>query len=833
MPSSRHSFASASGRLSLLAAAGFVTGVVLHRASVPGQATLPVLLALAWPLVRPGGRGLLIAAAALSAGLIAHAVDRAADPVPRLLASWRSRGFQDHVSPVEVRGRVVDVEALPDGRVALLVDLRQVALPGCEPEAIHAFRTVRARLSVPAGEGPCPQSPSPGDFLQASARIGPARSFRNPGAFDYGAYLGARGISLVGTVKSARLVEIDAGRRSVLAGFLPGARGAIVRALDRAGQAEEGSTVPLLRALLVGVREELPAGFEESMVRAGVYHIIALSGFNVALLAGLVAGLLRLVHAPPWSRRLLLGAVVLAYWAVACRSGSMSRATLMALLPIVGAGFGRRVSAIGSMASSLVILLAAGPGWIDDAGFQLSFAATFGILVVPPPRDGPPASTAGRHAGIVARSSGAVLRGLVASLRVSAAALAGTSLLSARHFQALTPVALAANLFAVPLAALLLLLGIGAALVETAWHRGAACLIAACGALTQGLERLCTLAAQVPWGSLYVVPPPWLVVVSGLVALAGFGSGRRACRRAAMAFLLGAIALTALRGRAPLSTGRLEVTILDVGQGDAIVVRFPDGATMLVDAGGFARSSFDVGARVVAPALRAMGILRLDVLAITHAHRDHLGGAVSIVRQMRPEAIWLGRMPRDDPSVGVLLRLAARLGIRVLQPRGGVRTRIGGSDVEVHNPGRGAGAEPGVSNDDSLVLRLGLGARHALLTGDLERDGEAALIRAGRDLEAELLKVPHHGSRTSSTGEFLSRVRPRMAAISVGASNPWGHPDGGLVERLESEGIVVRRTDRDGAVLFATDGSAPWTARRLTVPADGDGAALRGSEPSE
>ena len=805
----------------------------MHRACGPGGAALLVLLALVWPLLRPGRRGLLIAAAALGAGLIASAVDRAADPAPRLLAAWRSRGFQDHVSPLEVRGRVIEVEPLPDGRVALLVDLRQVTLPGSEPEAIDAIRTIRARLTVPAGEGPSPPAPSPGDFLQASARIGPPRSFRNPGAFDYGAYLGARRISLVGTVKSPRLVRIDAERHSVLAGFLPGARGEIVRALDRAGAGEEGSTVPLLCALLVGEREDLPAGFEESMVRAGVYHIIALSGFNVALLAGLVAGLLRLVHAPPWSRRLLLGTVVLAYWAVACRSGSMSRATLMALLPIVGAGFGRRVSAIGSMASSLVILLTAGPAWIDDAGFQLSFAATFGILVVPPQGDSPPAPKTGPHAGIVRRSAGAVLRGLAASLRVSAAAMAGTALLSARHFQALTAVALAANLIAVPLAASLLLLGIGAAMVETVWHRGAACLIALCGALTQGLERVCTFAAQIPWGSVYVVPPPWLAVVSGLVALAGLGSGRLMFRRAAMVFLLGAVALTALRGRAPRPTGRLEVTLLDVGQGDAIVVRFPDGATMLVDAGGFARSSFDVGARVVAPALRAMGILRLDILAITHAHRDHLGGAPAIVRQMRPEAIWLGRMPRDDPSVGALLRLAARLGIRVLQPRGGVRTRIGGADVEVHNPGRGAGPETGVSNDDSLVLRLGLGARHALLTGDLERDGEAALVRAGRELSAELLKVPHHGSRTSSTAEFLGRVRPRIAAISVGTSNPWGHPDRGLVERFGAEGIVVRRTDRDGAVLFATDGRAPWTARCLTAPAGGEGGALRGSAPWE
>lgn len=834
MPSSRSSLASASGRQSLLAAASFAAGVVLDRASVPRAAMLLVfVLLLLTPLARTGRRRLCLAAAALAAGVLVSWLDRAADPVPRLLGEWRSRGFLDHVSPVGIQGRVIDLEALPDGRLALLVELRSIELPGEEPGTIDAVRAIRARLTLPVSEDPSLPEPRPGDFLEMSARIGPPRSFRNPGAFDYRSYLAARRIPLVGTVKSARLVRIDTERRSVLRSLLPGARRGIVQALARAGGGAEGSTVPLLQALLVGEREDLPADFEESLVQAGVYHIIALSGFNVALLAGLVSGLLRLVRPPPWLRRLLLGLVVLAYWAVACASGSMSRAALMALLQIVGAGFGRRVSAIGSMASSLLILLVSGPGWIDDAGFQLSFAATFGILIVPPSRDGLPAAPPGSYDSVASRSARAVLRGLSASLRVSAAALAGTALLSARHFHTLTPIALAANLIAVPLAAALLVLGVGAALVESAWHGVAARLIAACGVLTHGLERLCALAARVSWGSFYVIPPPWLLVVLGLAALAAIGSGRTSCRRAGLAILIGLLALSAFRGRQPRPTGRLEMTVLDVGQGDAILVRFPEGATMLIDAGGFARSGFDVGARVVAPALRAMGILKLDFLAITHAHRDHLGGATAIVRQMRPDEIWLGRMPRDDPSVGVLLRLAARLGIRVLQPRGGVRTRIGGSIVEVHNPGRGGGTASGVSNDDSLVLRLGFGMRHALLTGDLEKEGEAMLIRGGRDLEAELLKIPHHGSRTSSTPEFLERVRPRMAAISVGASNPWGHPDRGLVERLEGEGIVVTRTDRDGAIRFFTDGRSAWGARPLIAPGDGGRAAFRGSAPSE
>ena len=834
MSSSWTSPTTAAGHLSLLVAASFTAGTLLPRATWSCRSAVLLLFAGALILVaRSGLPRVLSLVAALGAGVTVAAAHHAADPLPDLLAAWRARGFEEHVSPVGLQGRVIDVEALPDGRVALLLSLQRVTLPGWEAQRIDALRAIVARVTFSVSEDRALPAPRPGDFVEVTARIGTPRTFRNPGAFDYAAYLGARRIALVGSVKSARLVRIDPERRSVFARILPGTRGAIVAALVRAGAGGREDTVALLAALLVGERDDLPADFEESLIRAGVYHIIALSGFNVALVAGIVSGLLRLLHLPPWARRLVLGIVVLAYWAVARTSGSMSRAALMAILQIGGAALGRRVPGIGSMSSALVILLAIGPMWIDDAGFQLSFAATFGILVAASPRGAGRGGSTPPGAGTIARSAETARRGLAASLRISAAALAGTALLSARHFQTLTPIALASNLIAVPLAAALLVLSVGVTLLEGFWHQASAGLVAVCDSLALGLDRLCTTVTLVPWGSFYVIPPSWPLVVLGLAAMAGIAYGRTAVRRSATALLVAAIALTAMRGRMPRPTGRLEIVVLDVGQGDAIVVRFPHGPTMLVDAGGLARSSFDVGARVVAPALRAMGILRLDVLAITHAHRDHLGGAPAIVRQMRPAAIWLGRMPRDDAEVGGLLDLAARLGIPVVYPRSGVRIGMGGSVVEVHNPGRQAAPASGVSNDDSLVLRLGFGGRHALLTGDLEREGEATLVGAGRDLRAELLKIPHHGSRTSSTEAFLLSVRPRIAAISVGAANPWGHPDRGLVYRLETEGIAVVRTDRDGAVQFTTDGRAPWTARLLTAEAGGRLGALRESERSE
>jgi competence protein ComEC len=250
--------------------------------------------------------------------------------------------------------------------------------------------------------------------------------------------------------------------------------------------------------------------------------------------------------------------------------------------------------------------------------------------------------------------------------------------------------------------------------------------------------------------------------------------------------------------------------MLDVGQGDAILLQLPTGLTVLIDAGGFPGSSFDVGARVVAQALRTLGILRLDLLILTHAHTDHLGGAAAIVREFAPRAIWIGALPPDDPEVQHLVRMAEERTIPVVLPRRGVALTIGGSRLEVLNPG---GADPSGrdgANRGSLVVRIVLLDRQALLTGDLERDSERELLRSGHDLRADLLKVGHHGSRTSTSPDFLHAVAPEIALISVGSTNSWGHPHDEVVRRLLAAGSIVRRSDRDGAVRYRTDGRAPW-----------------------
>jgi competence protein ComEC len=260
--------------------------------------------------------------------------------------------------------------------------------------------------------------------------------------------------------------------------------------------------------------------------------------------------------------------------------------------------------------------------------------------------------------------------------------------------------------------------------------------------------------------------------------------------------------------------------MLDVGQGDAAVVTFPNGRTLLVDAGGVPRGAFDIGDRVVGPALRARRLLRLDHLAVTHPDADHVGGARSIVRDFAPGDVWWG-VPVANHQPSAILRVEAdrqRAAWRTLQR--GDRLEIGGADVILHHPPPPDWERQRVRNNDSLVMELRYGRVSMLLTGDIDREVEAQLASSLAPGGLVVLKVPHHGSATSSSHALLQTLRPAIALIGVGRGNPYGHPAPWVLGRLHDVGAEVFRTDLDGQIDVVTDGDRieveTWTGRRVT-----------------
>jgi competence protein ComEC len=806
---SGHPLDSASGRRLLSSALAFAAGVTAPSIASAALGAISIGTSLARRRRLAAWRSLPIW---FAAGAIVGFAHHRLDPVAALLRAWQAAGFEERSTPIVLEGRVLDLERHAGDRLAFVVGLERFWLPGGGEDRSGSGRGARARLTVPLPEA-APLPWNEGDRIRLPARLGRPRSFRNPGAFDYGAYLAARGIRLTGTVKSLLLVErLDAAPR--WRRLLPSLRRRAVSALHGAAGVEGKTTAAFLAALLLGERQSLPPALEEALQRAGVFHIIALSGMNVGLVLLMCAGVLSLLPATGRGKWLLLLAAVLIYWGTVRHGGSIARASLMVLVHLGGKLSGRRVAPLGALAVSGLLLLAWRPAWILDSGFQLSYAATFGLL----------AALRSRVPAVARRPRGrsAAAGVLLGSLRTSAAALLATAPFTALHFHTLVPASLLANLIAVPLASLSLLLAVLVVSAAGPAPPIAALLSSVAGGLLRALEWTSHLCAALPGGFLFVLPPSlalaaaWASALS-VLALTWNPSTRRLA--AALAVSLATVVVAAGRGVRP--SGRLEVIALDVGQGDAILTRFPNGLTLLCDAGGVLPGDFDLGARVVAPALRGLGHLRIDILAITHAHRDHIGGAASVLRQLRPRALWLGAMPQADPGVESLLARAEEAGVAVVQPRRGVRLGLGGGKIEILHPAVGDSQDGAPRNDDSLVLRIALGEQAALLTGDAEAGVEEELSSGPLPISAGLLKVAHHGSASSTRDRFLDRVGPTLALISVGPANPFHHPSPKVIDRLGRLGASILRTDREGAVGAWTDGRRPWTGAPLTaVPPD-------------
>ncbi len=700
-----------------------------------------------------------------------------------LCAAWRGHPPQilTETRTVRVAGTVIGDVRAENGYEA--------------PLALDGGPVVRARLREPIG---------PGDRLVVRGRLVPFDEARNPGEASPRALGLAEGLAgeLIGQLVIARAPPDPRDART-WATRLRAALSVRLRTVVR----EPEATV--VAGALWGERGTLPRGLRDDFQATGTVHVLVTAGLHLGVVTAVVLGLLRAGRVPRIAASLAALPPVVAYAWLSGGHLPSQRAAVMVCVALLARACGARLLSWNGLALAALVVAALWPAAVGSVSFALSFScvAAIGLFARPLGR-------ALECAALPGQVRVALPERVREALALTAATQLGVWPLSAATFGLLAPYALVANAVVVPATALAMLTG-GAALALA----GVPLLGAIAATLTtwdvDAILRVVNGVATLPGARVSVAPPPAFAVVGyDLAALLAAWLIARRPRLAAvvLAIASAAVLLSTLR----LPDGKLTIVMLDVGQGDGIVVRTPRGHTLLIDSGGRLERGPNVGGaspaevigeRVVLGYLRREGVREVALLVNTHPHGDHVGGCAPIVRALRVDAIADSGQPYAGRAFVDCLRAAHERGVPVRIARAGMRwASDDGVTLDVLAP-----SDPPIANgrddvnENSVVLRLtyvhdGRDFR-ALFTGDAGKASEARLIASGADLRADVLKTGHHGSRFASIPAFVARVRPALALISVGRHNTFGHPAQATLATLRATGARVYRTDGCGAVI--------------------------------
>ena len=801
--------------LAIATSAGAAAGVFLDPSTIAPAHWLTAIfllcgfLAAARGFVSTARICVVCAFLPISTLIAANAQTRAMHPPLRQFLEDRIGGYSidsvdvtRHDQAVEIEGRLM-ADAFPtDAGASLRMHVMRVSAGSCmEPTSGGVSLTVIGSLTgAQLGKW------RGGRIVRTTATLRRPARYLDEGVPDLERMMARRGIALVGTVKSAALVEvIDHG--SWIDETAAAVRSVVRRAIDRHVGTRDAQSAAIAVAILIGDRGALDPLVEQRLQEAGTYHVIAISGGNIAILAGLALGALWLLQVRGgWAAGAAI-ALLAAYAFIAGGGPSVVRATVMAAIYLALRIIDQKTAPLHAMSITLAAVLMASPLAIADVGLWLTFGATAAIVAAVTIVKLPPAVWFHAPAALC-----------VASLSAEIVLIP----IAAFVFQRVTIAGLAVNLAAIPCMAVV---QVGAMVTAAAdasgWQTAAGFAGWVTHVAVRGLLDSSRLVDLAPWLTWRVPSPHTLVIVTYYLAvIAALALKKWHGPATVAAVLLLWIVIAPATAARTFGDATLHVTMMDVGQGDAVLVTFPDGKTLLVDTGGVSiTGEFDIGDRVLGPALRARGITRLDYLAITHGDPDHIGGAASIVRDFRPTEIWYGTYVNNHEPSMALQSLAVKTRAAWRWLIAGDRLEIGGVELRVHHPGKVDWQRQKVRNDDSLVLELRYEQVSTVLTGDIGREVEAALLPTLDLLPIVVLKSPHHGSATSSSDDFIQKLSPRVVLISSGRANPYGHPVPKVLERYSHARSRIFRTDLDGQIDLTTNGWSvqveTFTGRRV------------------
>jgi competence protein ComEC len=814
----------------LAVACGIVLNKFAHFHPIDFAWIIPLFSILAyttsaWPL--PTLRGACCLLSFLFCGSFLTVIHLPGSP-PELDAGAREAVILD--------GCVVSPSAISEGRDQFVVELA--------PNA-------RARITLVPRDGEMPPDLRYGQRVELEAKVRRIRNFQNPGEFDYEGFSARSGIFWTANATGAASVQVKPGRcGSRWLAVVFALRTGALRRIERLYQGNPYA-IGMMEATLIGESSRMERLWTEHFRRTGTYHMLVIDGLHITVLAAFLLFLLRLCFLPELTALTITASGAWLYALVSGWNAPAIRAAGGFTLYVLARYFYRRGRLLNLLAAVAIVYLIYDPSQLFEAGFQLSFlaVASIGLLAVPllevtstlysrgikgitepsrAPRLPPRAAHFRLELRLLAETASYYIRlprpwwerVLALASRIffyafelaviSAAVQIGLALPMAIYFHRISLTGISANIIIVPLLALVVPLGFLAIL--TTWHLPAAL----AGWLLTGGERVAEWHTHLEPNWRVLSPPLWLAMCFTAVLLLLAWAMRRSLGWS-LAALAGVLALFVLIFLHPfpaaLHPGELELSVIDVGQGDSLLISFPDSKLMLVDGGGVlsfgqaTHSRMDIGEDVVSPYLWSRSIRKIDVVALTHAHDDHAGGLPAIIENFHPAELWTGATAPS--SAWTAIRQKARSeNVKITPLTSGRSFVFGGAHVEVISPPADYIPADSPTNDDSLALRITYGQRSFLLTGDMEKPMERRALADLQPLRADVLKVGHHGSNTSSIDPFLDAVSPIYAVISDGFENSFHHPHPKVLERLIEHHAGILRTDRDGLVTIRTDGRA-------------------------